>query len=167
MKLMFVLLFIITTFNAMAEEFRVARITSDIDRNLTEFLMDVDNEKDIHSIRIKTTTPAGRIIKDFSYTAEQVMNGGVVLDERDGHKAVRLKVAKDFTARDGGDVILDYLYSGVTGTRYFLSLKLVRKDGAFLLQKKTGDPVNNFFFRANRHRILGIIGVREIILSHQ
>lgn len=164
---MFFLFSFMLSFSVMAVEFTVARITSDIDRNVTEFFMDVDSAAEVHSIRIKTTTPSGSIFEDFSYTAEQVLAGGVVLHERNGHKAVKLRVEKDFTVKDGGGVLLDYLYNGVHGTRYSLPLKLVKKDGQFGLLKVTGEPVNQFFFRANRHRVLGIIGVREIILSQQ
>ena len=164
---MFILLISLMSFSSLAAELIVARITSDIDRNLTEFFIEVDSASDIHSIRIKSTTPSGQIFEDFSYTAEQVLAGGVVLHVRDGHKAVRLKVEKDFNIKAGGGVLLEYLYNGINGTRYSLPLKLMRNDGSFSLRKVTGEPLNRLFFRANRHRILGIIGVREIILSQE
>lgn len=167
MKYLFCLLFFIHSFSARAEEMTMALITSDIDRNTTEFLMEVDENDSIHSIRIRTTTPQGRIIEDFSHTAEQVMEGGVVLHERDGYKAVRLKVEQDFSPATGGGVVLDYLYSGISGARYFLSLKLAKTNSTFSLQRVNGDPINRFFFRANRHPLLGIIGVKEIQLSYR
>lgn len=167
MKFFLLLALFTCSFTVLAEELTMATITSDIDRNTTEFLMEVDEKGDIHSIRIKTTTPQGRITEDFSYTAEQVIVGGVILHERDGYKAVMLKVEQDFSPATGGGVILDYLFSGISGARRFLSLKLSRTDGNFTLQKVDGGPVNRLFFRANRHPILGIIGVREITLSHQ
>lgn len=167
MKALLLLMLLSLSQASLAAELRLALITSDIDKNTTEFLMEVDAAKDIHSIRIKTTTPAGRVTEDFSYSSEEVLRGSVVLHEREGYKAVRLRVEQDFSTVSGGGVILDYLYSGVSGNRYFLSLRLVRLESGFALQKMNGDPVNRFFFRANRHPLFGIVGVREIILSHQ
>lgn len=167
MKSLFMILILGLSLSLHAGEITMALITSDIDRNTTEFLMEVDGREEIHGIRIRTTTPAGRITEDFSYSTPQVLDGEVVLHERDGFKAVKLRVDRDFSAASGGGVILDYLYSGITGARHYLSLKLVKQEGKFVLQKNTGELVNQFYFSANRHPILGIIGVREIRLSHQ
>lgn len=152
----------------MARESLMATITSDIDRNTTFFLMETDDENSIHSIRIKSQTPEGRVFEDFSYTTEQVLDGEVVLHERQGHKAVKLRVERNFSPVKGGIVYIDYLLSGVSGTRRNLELYLRKEGEEFrLLSKPDLFPVNRFYFIANRHPILGIIGVRKVELSYK
>jgi len=144
----------------------MATITSDIDRNTTFFLMETDQDHSIHSIRIKSVTPEGRVFEDFSYSTEQVLDGEVVLHERQGHKAVKLRVEKNFSPAKGGVVYIDYLFSGVSGNRRNLELYLTKQDNEFrLLSKPDLLPVNRFYFLANRHPVLGIIGVRRVELS--
>ncbi len=168
MKLMLSLLFLLSSLTAWSQEILMANITSDIDRNRTEFLMETVNNEKIDGIRIKSYTPSGRIFEDFSHPSERIIQaGGVVLNERNGHQAVKLKVAKEFSLTEGGTVYLDYLYSGITGGRFLLPLKLVKKDGRFVLQKNNGEAVNHFYFKANRHPILGVVGIREIVLTQE
>lgn len=156
------------SFSVMAKETLMATITSDIDRNTTFFFMETDEMHSIHSIRIKSQTPSGQVFEDFSYSTEEVLAGEVVLHERNGHKAVKLKVDSHFSTDTGGSVFIDYLFSGVTGSRMKLELYL-RKDGEsfHLLSKPQLNPVNRFYFVANRHPIFGIIGVRKVELSHR
>jgi hypothetical protein len=154
------------SFPLLARESLMATITSDIDRNTTFFHMETDDAHSIHSIRIKSVTPHGQVFEDFSYTTEQVLDGEVILHERNGYKAVKLRVDKKFSPSQGGIVIIDYLFSGVTGSRLNLELFLRKEENSFrLLSKPDLRPINHFHFLANRHPILGIIGVRKVELS--
>lgn len=168
MSLLSLIALILISFPLMAHESLMATIDSDIDRNITFFLMETDDSDSIHSIRIKSITPEGRVFEDFSYSTEQVMDGEVILHERNGHKAVKLRVEKNFSPEKGGSVFIDYLYSGVTGTRLNLELYLRKEDQSFrLLSKPELKSVNHFHFLGNRHPIFGLIGVRKVELSYK
>lgn len=150
-----------------AAELKMATIKSDVDSNTTLFLMEVDASQTIHSIRIKTTTPTGKIFEDFSYSSEEVMKEGAVLRTERGHIAVRLEADEKFSITQGGTIALDYLVSGISGSRNKMLLKLLKVNNQFVLQKMSGEPVNNFYFKGNWHKVLGCIGIKEIILSQQ
>lgn len=166
MSLLSLIALLVLSFPLMARESLMATITSDIDRNTTYFLMETDDAHSIHSIRIKSLTPQGQVFEDFSYSMEQVLDGEVVLHERKGHKAVKLRVEKNFSPEIGGSVFIDYLYSGVTGNRMKLELYLRKEGNSFhLFSKPELKSVNRFYFLGNRHPILGVIGVRKVELS--
>lgn len=166
MSLLSLVALIVLSFPTFAAEMLMAKITSDIDRNVTYFHLETDGEANIHSIRIRSLTPQGQVFEDFTYSTEQVLDGEVVLHERNGYKAVKLRVEKKFSPKTGGVVFIDYLFSGVTGARYNLEL-LLRKSGEhFELLGGDNQLVNRFYFLANRHPIFGIIGVRKVELSY-
>lgn len=163
----FLLFFLLFSYTLEARELKMATIKSDVDRNTTEFLMEVDDQSTIHSIRIKTTTHSGSIFEDFTVSADEVMSSGAVLRMERGYVAVRMEVEKSFSITEGGGIILDYLVSGVSGYREKMTLKLIKKGSDFVLQTNTGAPINHFFFKGNRHPVLGVVGVRDIVLSQQ
>lgn len=163
----FILFFLLFSLTAQAREIKMATIKSDVDRNTTEFLMEVDEQDTIHSIRIKTTTQSGSIFEDFTVSSEEVLRSGAVLHQQRGYQAVRLEVDKSFNIGQGGGIILDYLVSGVSGYRMKMTLRLIKQGADFVLQTNGGAPVNHFFFKGNRHPVFGVIGVREIVLSQQ
>lgn len=163
MKAIFAVLMLTLTFTVQAKVMKMAVITSEFDKNVRDYYLETDNQNRIHSLRYVTTMPNGAIIEDVTVTPEQVMESGVVVFEHNGYKAVILEV-ENFNVATGGTIKLNYLYSGVTGARQArrYSLKLVKDEFLLFDQDKR---VNRMFFEVNRSRVLGIIGVKNIVTS--
>jgi hypothetical protein len=160
-----ILTFFLFTALAHAEVFKLAEITSEFDKDVSHFYLETDDSHKIHSMRYVTIMPNGGIFEDVTLTAEEIMDRGAVLVVRDNHEAVRLEVEK-FDLYQGGGVKLNYLYNGVRNTRGIKRLQLVLENGAFFL--KDGDKkINRMFFKANWVRVLGVVGIREIVTSYQ
>jgi hypothetical protein len=154
------LLFI--SFNIYAEEIRLAVITSEFDKNITDFFMITDNQRQVESIRYVTNMPNGGIFEDVTVAAEIVIKEGIILVERNGHQAVRLEV-ENFSLMTGGTIKLNYLFSGITGTRQIKRLNLKMKDRFRLYD--ADNEVNRLFLEANWSRFFGVVGVKSIQTS--
>ena len=150
--------------SAYCLDLKMAVITSEFDKDVTTFYLVVDDNNVIDSIRWIKTMPSGQIIRDSMAPAEAVIKEGVVLEERDGFEAIRLEVEK-FTIEEGGIICLNYLFSGVTGSRKVQKFLLKKTENIFSLNDLALQKVNRMFLVANRSRIFGIIGIKEILTS--
>src|SRR5690349_8314997 len=84
MKLLTIaLLFFVVCLNAFAEESKICVITSDIDAEQTDMLIDVDAAGTLDTIRLYKTMDK-RVVSDESHPVERVMQDGVVASERQG-----------------------------------------------------------------------------------
>lgn len=158
-----ILIFITTALNAA--EIKLAVITSEFDKNVTDFYIETNDLNHIESMRYVTTMPNGGIFEDVTVPAERVIAEGSVIVERNGYQAVRLEV-ENFSVATGGIVKLNYLYSGVTGARHVKRLKLIANSGQFILTDTSDARVNRLFVKVNWVRVLGAVGVREILTSY-
>lgn len=150
-----------------AVELKLGKITSDIDRDFTDFYLEVTEEGAVDGIRIITQKTTGQIIKDVSHPIERVMQDGVLLEERNGYQVLRLQTDAKFDPSTGGEVILNYLFNGVTGTRRSMRLKLLKTAGTFQLAKLTSERVNHLHVRGNYNVLLGLVGIFDITPSYQ
>ena len=160
MKIFFFLL-LVSSF-AFAGEQKMALITSEFDEDIKTFYLLTDDEQTIEGIRYVTSRPPGRIIEDRIILADEILNGGVVLEERNGLEAVRLGVER-FSLQTGGTIKLTYLFNGITGERKVHRLILKKSDQYFLMTDLAHKNVNRLFLVANRSRIFGIVGIKEIL----
>ena len=152
------------SFSVLASEVNLATITSDSDKDVTEFSLILDGAKAIDSFKLTTTTPEGQIEKDDTYPVETVLDTGVTLLEKQGRAILKLKNG-GFTAAKGGTIILDFLFNGARGTRKSMKLNLVKTAKGFILQTLEGKPASKLFIIAHRVPILGTVGVSQIQAS--
>ena len=167
MRLIILTLGFVFSLAAIAEEIKMAVISSDIDKELRDFYLVTNSRNEIDSIRYVTYLPTGQILDDTTVPAERVIQDGVVIVERDGRDAVRLQTDSGFTVQNGGGIILNYLFSGVTGTRRLHRLVVKRVDSMYFLKNTNDAPVNRILVLGNWNRVLGLIGIRDIQSSYK
>lgn len=165
MKLVLFSIFFLLTAGVHAASLKVAVITSEFDKNVTDYYVETNDKNEIDGMRYITYLPNGGIFEDVSLPAERVMKEGAVMVQRDGYEAVRLEVEK-FSVVTGGIVKLNYLYSGVSGSRQNKKMNLKLDNGKFKLFDTAGPEINRLFLKANWSRVFGIIGVREVQTSY-
>lgn len=163
MKLMFVgLLALGMSLSAVAEESRICIITSDIDSEQTDMLIDVDSTGALDTIRLYKTMNT-KVVSDESHPVERVIDNGIVASEREGRDIVLLKT-KNFNPAAGGTVVMDYLYNGVTGARRLYQMKMSKLNGKFIVTTMEGSRINRLVFIGNK--VLGRhVGIKEIRAS--
>jgi hypothetical protein len=164
MKLSASLLALLLSFNLLAAEKKIASISSNIDEEKTDLLIETDNSHNLDSIRIFTVHKDGSVKRDDTFPVETLISEGVVANEREGRKIVILKV-EDFTAAQGGTVKIDYLYNGITGTRQCLKLKLVKVGDSFGLTTQDGRAVSTLKISGNRKPIVSLVGISKIVAN--
>lgn len=164
MKSLLITFFLTLAINVHAETIKMAVITSEFDKNVTDFYLETDDQNKIHSMRYVTTMPNGGIFEDVTLPAETVLAEGAVIVVRNGREAVKLFV-EDFSLSTGGIIKLNYLYSGVTNTWYVKRLKLNLIENQLKLFDLEGNRTNKLFMKINWNRIFGAVGIREIQTS--
>jgi hypothetical protein len=164
MKQCLLTLFLISSLQLHAKSLKLAVITSEFDKNVTEYYLETNDKNEIDSMRYLTILPNGGIFEDVTLPAEDVIHGGIVIVERNGYDAVRLEV-ENFSLKTGGVIRLNYLFSGITGARHIKRIKLVLKDDAFILTDLDNNHINRMFVKVNWNRFFGVIGVKEIQTS--
>lgn len=162
MKSLLTTVFLFLSFAVQAEQIRLAVITSEFDKNVTDYYAITNDQGEIDSMRYVTTMPNGGIFEDVLLPAERVMKEGAVLVERDGRQVVRLEV-ENFSLATGGTLKLNYLFSGVTGARHVKRLSVKKQDRFRLYEGEK--EINRLFLEANYSRVFGIVGVRSIQTS--
>lgn len=146
-----------------AKNFQLARITSELDENVTEFFVETDEENIIQSLRYITHLPNGGISEDVTVQAETVMTEGAVISEHNGYDAVKLKV-ENFNTKTGGTVVLDYLYNGLKKVRKSKRIYLHNTSQKAILVDldKPSQKINRMFFKVNRSFPIGVVGVKSV-----
>lgn len=164
MRRFIALSFAILSFDIFAAELHMATITTDVDKDVSVFYLETDDENNVHSMRYITTTPRGQISEDQTYSLEEVISNGAVVEQRMGRDVVTLYV-ENFDPASGGIIRLAYLYNGISGSMREIKLKLVRENNLFKLTDLQNRPVNHMFFKGNWVPIAGLVGIRDITLS--
>jgi hypothetical protein len=166
MKGLMFLLFCLLSFSVAAKEIRLAVITSDTDDETTIFDLHTTSRGEIEGLRLIRSAKSGQIKQDETFNYEEVVNDGALLQERDGHEVIKLFTDK-FSRENGGIVRVNYLVNGLRGTRREVRLMLQKKGGVFGLYELNGAPVNRMLVKGNYVRLLGLVGVADIVMSYQ
>ncbi len=162
MKTFFLTLLLCLSTTLFAREVKLATITGNVDTDTSLFQIEVTEAGLIDSVHFTTTTREGRVTQDSFFPAQTVIDVGVVLLERNGRDILRLEAEKTFSQEKGGIVKLNYLYSGVTGSRKTLKVSLTKNGEEFEIHTLTGEKVTRFYTKGNWHPILGLIGISEL-----
>ncbi len=149
--------------STIAAEIKICVITSDIDSEKTDLLLDFSANGDINSVRLYKTIEGGKIVSDDTHPIERVVEDGIVASERQNREIVLLKTAKDFSPSLGGIIILDYLYNGIKNLRRTYKLKMTKFGTNIELSTMEGQIVNRLMFKGNRAPVVGVIGIKEIV----
>ncbi len=165
MKTLVTAFFILVSTLAQGKVVRMAVITSEFDKNYSEYFLETDDRtNELLTVRYVTTMPNGGIFEDVSLSAQQIISQGAVLVERNGYQVVRLEL-ENFDVLKGGTFKLNHLYNGITGSRQVKRLVLNLVGDEFHLFDN-GKRCNRMYLEANDHRVFGFVGVRSIKTSY-
>lgn len=150
----------ITVANANAGIQKVASITNEEDKGIIGLELITDENKDITHLKLIFKNEKNEVDDIDKYTAEKAANG-IVLYKVDGRDVVKLK-SENFSSHQGGEIELDYLYNGITGSRGTKLLDLSRDGDQWSLSDKS-KKVSKLHFVSNKKVLVGTIGVKQII----
>jgi len=160
MKLLSILFFGLASMACSAASTHLATVTSDTDSNRHELILETDVNNVIESLRVVQFNSEGKKGKLQQFFSQDLLSGGLVMMEKEGHQVVRLDSAK-FAIEKGGNVILNFLSNGLSGRRNSVWLSLYFKNGSYRLYDMKNNQVNEikFFGKYWFGRLVGIGGV--------
>lgn len=161
MKKLLLMSLCVLSLNVLSAEIKLADITSNNDDELTVLVLETDGSNKLQAMRKEVFNHHGKFLVSDSYTPNEVMNSGAVVSESSGRKVVIIKSLPGFSVTNGGNVKLDYLYSGISGERRTKAMKIVKAGSTWKLLVN-GKSVSRMHFLVNRKAIIGTIGIKDI-----
>ena len=158
-------LFIIFTFlstTLLAKEITVARVTSDIERDVVHIVLETDSHNELTYLHTDTFLNNSFVMRN-THSFENIDNGFVIL-KKDKYNVVTL-YSDDFVSYAGGKIKIKYMTSGLTNSyksKYFM---ITQTDSSWELTNTNSKTLKGFFFKAKK--IFGkIVGIKDIIFKY-
>jgi hypothetical protein len=161
-KLTLILTISVFCMNVMAASQKLMSATNDEDNESIVISVILDSNSDITALSQATLNSRGVQIREKIFQARNVYRGFDLL-KKDGRKIVRL-ISSNFAGHQGGEVTLDFLYSGVTGARRQMNFDLSRNGDRWAI-KHNGRNAKKVHFVSNKNFLIGTIGVKKIVVK--
>ena len=155
---MALMLFTLTSINALAVESALVTITNDDTPTVFKMVIDTDENSDIKSFYKDTYNKEKRIQRVLIPLNKMVE--GINLEKRDDYEVVNLK-SENFAAHNGGNLELDTLYNGASGKRKSYELEVDRLGDSWEVLKD-GKKVEVLHLKSNKVFLLGTVGIKDI-----
>lgn len=153
---------LVFSFNASAREEVLSTTDNDDNNEVYKLVVNVDDNTDTLKQLFKDTYVNNKKIKrDVLNPLDLKTKSGVILEKRDSHNVLNLK-SDNFDYDRGGRIIIDTLYSGVSGDRKTYDLELAKDKTGWKLFKNQ-KIVSKFHVKVNR--VLITIGIKNIIME--
>lgn len=161
-RLLFLAALTLYNYSAFAASQKLVTVTNDEDSDVIHMLLNLDENKDVKNFQMKTFTSSGKQINNQVFSTAKAYSG-VVIYKKEKRDIVKL-ISKNFASHQGGDVTLDYLYNGITGSRGQFKFDL-RRDGDQWSLYVNGRKATKLHFVSNKKSFVGTIGVKDIIVK--
>jgi len=140
-----------------AKDVLLVKSTVQGESRVLNLVLMLDNNSDITAFRLDEIN-GGKIVDTDTYRVSGPTE--FVLFQEEGRDVINL-VSDNFSGHQGGDVVLDYLYNGITKSRGSLDLDLSRNGDKWELSKD-GRTVKSLHFVKNKKMFVGVIGIKYI-----
>jgi hypothetical protein len=159
----FALICLIFSFSLQAREHRLVTITTDEDKDVFVFVIESDQRnRNISKFHQDLYDQHGVLIERETFPIAAIsMRSGLVLNEKEGRVVVRM-TSENFESHNGGHVLIDTLYNGVTGSRRNYEYEVVRAGQTWELVQD-GRPVRSIHLRSKRVLAIGTVGIAGVI----
>ena len=84
----------------------------------------------------------------------------MILEKREKYNVLNLK-SDNFDFDRGGNILIDFLYNGITGDRKFIELELAKDKNRWKLFRNKAN-VSKFHVKVNKVIVLGTVGIKSI-----
>ena len=138
---------------------KLASIVNDEDGGVIVLEILTDHYADITHLKLVYKDERQMVTDNDLYTANKAA-AGVVLYKVDNLDVVKLR-SPNFSTHQGGEIILDYLVNGVTGSRALKKLDISRNGDVWSLNE-AGKKIKKLHFVSNKKAFIGTIGIKEI-----
>lgn len=157
---------ILVCFKAFSAEIKVLDITGDSNvsplKKVTHLLVDVDESGDVNKVIYRVTFPNGKIDEEKTFIPQDYEGSFVNLVKEDSYQVVNLWI-NSYSSHNGGYFKLDYLISGLGGSRGSLPMELARSGDTWeILDAASKNPIKSLHFIGNT--FFGkLVGISRVI----
>lgn len=164
-KTLISLLLCLFSLNLQAAEQLLLEVSNSIkgeEHYVTYFYLILDNNNHIAQIEQHKLNQNSREIEKIKIYTVGELEKPVVLEERNGQEVIRLKT-NSFSPVSGGELEVQYLRNGITGTYQHAKFTLtLREGGRWWLSIPEQKTVNKVILHPNKILLIGTIGIDEI-----
>jgi hypothetical protein len=160
----FTVIMMVSIFNvAKASEKVVATVSSD-DNTKTSYQLVIDskNGRGIEHF-YKDVYEDGKKTRRTELDPKVLMDTGMILEQRDKYVVMKLK-SDNFDLEQGGIVVVDTLYSGVSGERKTYEIQLAQDKSGWALFK-AGKTIKEIQIKTNRVMVIGAVGIKTLVMK--
>lgn len=159
----FTVIMMLSIFNvAKASEKIIATVSSDENKIVYKLVVDSKDGRGIEHF-YKDVYENGKKSTRIEINPQVLMKTGVILEQRDKYVVIKLK-SNNFDLEQGGIVVVDTLYSGVSGERKSYEVQLAQDKSGWSLFKQ-GKAINEIQIKANRVMVLGTVGIKNLVMK--
>jgi hypothetical protein len=145
-----------------AEEQIIANVTADNKSTSYKLVIDVRDGRNIKNF-YKDVYEGNNLVRRELLDSSLMLNTGMVLEQRDSHVVMRLK-SLNFDNEQGGIVVVDTLFNGVTGERKGYEIQIAKSLNGWSLFSH-GKSINNIQIQTNRVMLIGEVGIKNLLLK--
>ena len=160
----FTVVMMVSIFNvAKAAEKTVATVSSDDNSNTSyQLVIDSKNGRGIEHF-YKDVYENGKKIRRTELDPKVLMDTGMILEQREKYVIMKLK-SNNFDTAQGGIVVVDTLYSGVSGERKTYEIQLAQDKSGWSLFKQ-GKTIKEIQIKTNRVMVIGAVGIKTLVMK--
>lgn len=149
--------------SAFGAETKLVEMTNEEDKDVTHFVLVTNDEtKDAEAFIKRTFNPKGKKINEVKYNQEQVIKG-LVMEHRKDRDIVILR-SENFSAHQGGIVVIDTLFSGVSDKRKSYEFDLERNGDSWSLTYKD-KKASRVHCVSNKAFLIGTVGIKDLVVK--
>lgn len=154
--IMFLSIFVFAE-SVSAKDFQIVRATIQDESRVLNLVLELnDRTSDIEAMRIDEVNN-NRLVDTETFPVSGPTE--FVLYQESDRDVINLR-SDNFASHQGGDVVLDFLYNGITGSRGALNLDLSRNGDTWEL-RNNGKKVTSLHFVKNK-KFFKVIGIKYI-----
>jgi hypothetical protein len=143
----------------------ILSVTDNDDNNeVYNLVVEVDDTTQRLKELYKDTYLSGNKIRRDNLNPLELKNpDGMILEKRGEHNVLSLK-SDNYDHDRGGTITIDSLYNGISGERRSVDLELSKDKTSWRLFKDH-KVVSKFHVKVNRVIIIGVVGIKKIIME--
>lgn len=159
----FTVIMIVSIFNvAKASEKAIATVSSDESKIVYKLVIDSQDGRGIQHF-YKDVYEDGKKTRRTELDPQVLMKTGMILEQRDKYVVMKLK-SDNFDLEQGGIVVVDTLYSGVSGERKTYEIQLAQDKSGWALFKQ-GKTIKEIQIKTNRVMVIGTVGIKTLVMK--
>jgi len=160
----FTIIMMIFIFNvAKASEKTIATVSSDESAIIYKLIVDSKDGRGIEHFYKDVYENGKQRSLRVELDPKVLMRTGMILEQREKYVIMKLK-SNNFNTEQGGIVVVDTLYSGVSGERKSYEVQLAQDKSGWALFKQ-GKTIKEIQIKANRVMVLGAVGIKNLVMK--